>query len=190
MKPVCNLDAKFTVFVITAQSLCVSSLLPVQKIQELCKPTNPGLSAYISRYFATKCPQASGDDANRNTTEKEIKSWKQNNTTYTALIYSVTSDRGAVNFLRQTAAYLRVITALSMRSILPHFVSRSSSKQHFCSCVTHNSKGPGIELWWGWHFPQPSTPELGPYQPQVQLVPGYLSRWVRRPEGGVDNHPI
>jgi len=76
------------------------------------------------------------------------------------------------NFLRPTAAFLRVITALSMCSILPHFVSRSSSKQHFCSCVTHNSEGPGIESWWGRHFPQPSTPDLGPYQPQVQLVPG------------------
>jgi len=172
MKPVCNLDAKFTVIVITAQSLCVSRLLPVQKIHELCKPTNPGLSAYIRRYFPSKCPLTRGGGANRNTTGKgnKVVKTKQHNI-HRSNLFRDGWERYS-NFLRPTAAFLRVITALSMCSVRPHCASRTSSKQHFCSRVTHNSEGPGIESWWGRHFPQPSTPDLGPYQPHVQLVPG------------------
>jgi hypothetical protein len=175
MKPVCNLDAKFTVFVIIAQSLCVSRLMPIQKIQELCKSTNQGLSAYIRRYFVTKStdkwrwrePQYYGKG------NKVVKT-KQHN------IYRTNLFRDGLEryskFLRPHAAFLRIITAFSMRSTVSHFVSRSSSKQHFCSSLTHNSEGPRIESWWGRHFPQPSTPVLVPTQPHVQFVPGTFLR--------------
>jgi len=35
-------------------------------------------------------------------------------------------------------------------------------------------EGPGIEFRWGRDFPHPSRPSLGPAQPPIQWVPGFL----------------
>ena len=57
--------------------------------------------------------------------------------------------------------------------ILPY--GRTGRDSSVGIATRYGLNGPGIDSRWGWDFPHPSRPALGPTQPPVQWVPG-LSR--------------
>jgi hypothetical protein len=66
---------------------------------------------------------------------------KQNNTTNTVLIYSVTTHRYR-HFLRLAAAFLQAASTVpKKRRKTTHFIRRSSPKQHSYSYLSYNTHG-------------------------------------------------
>jgi hypothetical protein len=68
----------------------------------------------------------------------------------------------------------RRVSAVSCTSdlVIGAFLLCGITRQYAVGIATrYGLDGPGIESWWGWYFPHPSRPALGPTQSPIQWVP-------------------